>query len=179
MANYLNYKIERKQDGNAWITVATIPSKLIPLYHEGSTPQDTLTFQQGAVNTGASTSFNSNSFQVYASRASNTSQASIVSSEAVNLTGVSKIIIDWDNNGTSNNNNKSGLSVTTGKTNDPWSTYAATLSKQNTFGRREEEIDVSTLTGNHYIQFFARDNDTGKTARTAQLNVYAVVLKED
>lgn len=178
MANYLNYKIERKQDGNTWTIIATIPGKLIPLYYEGSTPQDTLTFGQGAVNSGASTSFNSGSFQAYASLARAAAQASIVSSEAVNLTGVSKIIVDWNNDGSGNNNNKSGLSITTSKTNDPWSTYAATLSKQNTFSRREEEIDVSTLTGNHYIQFYARDNDTGKTARTAQLNVYAVVLKE-
>ena len=70
MANYLNYKIERKQDGNTWTIIATIPGKLIPLYYEGSTPQDTLTFGQGAVNSGASTSFNSGSFQAYASLAS-------------------------------------------------------------------------------------------------------------
>lgn len=178
MAVNIDYKIERKVNNGAWSVLTTVPSSLVPLYYEGNEPQPSLAFEQGSVNTGASTNKNNNTLTCQASRASNQSQGSMVSSIAFNLTGISTIIVDWQNSGTGNNNNKSGIAATTSKTHDPWSTSAAHLSKQNSFSRRDEELDVSGLTGNHFIQIYARDNDTGKTARTSTLNVYSIILKE-
>lgn len=178
MAVNIDYRIERKIDSGAWQTLATVPSSLVPLYYLGSEPQASLVFEQGSVNTGASTSKSGGSLTCQASRSNNAAQASMVSSIAFNLTGISTVIIDWENTGTSNDNNQSGLAITTSKTHNPNTTYVRRIAKQNTFSRGTEELDVSSLTGSHFVQIFARDNSTGKTARTSTLNVYRIVLKE-
>jgi len=94
--------------------------------------------------------------ELYALNSGATAEGTVVTDALVDLTDVNTIHIDWLNNGNASDDNESYLVVSTNKT-DSHATYDARLAKVNTFTRTTDTLDVSGLTGDHYIRVHARD----------------------
>lgn len=101
-----------------------------------------------------------------------TAERAYVINSVVDLTEVSKLLVDWSNSGTSVSTNESYLVASTNKTGAA-ATYDARYRRTSTFSRQVDELDVSTLSGNYYVRVHARDAATG-TYQRSTLRVYRV-----
>ncbi len=86
---------------------------------------------------------------------SSTTYYSIVTTDTVDLTGVNKIWLRWACIGANNN---IYFNVSTIKM-DNFHEYDAQILEDQFFSMREEYLDVSGLTGNHYLRFHLRTRD--------------------
>ena len=91
---------------------------------------------------------------------------------AVNLTAYSKLWIDWS--GSSDPDGAVRLVASTSKTSSS-ATYNARLSKGGSFSRREDSLDVSGLSGDHYIRIHAAG--TSEADYSATLRTYKIWLE--
>jgi len=100
-----------------------------------------------------------------------------VTDDKIDLTDVTNITITWKNTGANDNRNISALVVSTDKT---WGyhRYDKTYRKENTFDKRTDELDVSTINGEYYIRIHARDDSatTGNRWQPSEIYVYKIEL---
>jgi hypothetical protein len=141
-------------------------------------PTQYLVFKEGyrdPVSTATSITQTANYTRVYASLARAVAEIAWVTDDPVDLSGYSRLYIDWQNSaGASNNNNHAYFGVSVDQNTAAAGLATPRLAKTNRFNRTTESIDISGLTGNYYIRVHARDNDTGRTARTSDIYVYKI-----
>ncbi len=95
-----------------------------------------------------------------------------VTSNAIDLTNIKTLFVDWENTGAIDGLNRSRLIASTNNGGGA-ATYNALLNKNSAFARGINELDVSSLVGNYYIRVHAYDDST--TALIAsKLNVYRI-----
>lgn len=93
-------------------------------------------------------------------------------SEWIDLSGYSKIFVEWENKGANNSNNVSWVRVIE----DRVESYVATLSKSSNFTKIIDILDIDTITGYYRISVAARKHSTDGTGRSS-LNVYKIWLE--
>jgi len=104
-------------------------------------------------NTGASNTSSKESDHLLMTAVDNNTTIDFVTDAAVDLTGVNKIIVEWLNSGAASNYVYSYFGVSATKE-GAW--VASTYIRQG-FTRRITELDVSAVTGLHYLKVMARD----------------------
>ena len=105
-------------------------------------------------------------------------QTSWTTGQAIDLTGISKVAVEWANVGTANSLNESYLVAATNNT-DRAEDQALKFSRTSSFGITIDRLDVSGLNQSRYIRVHARDADQGLSGLSSELNVYRIWLEPD
>jgi Divergent InlB B-repeat domain len=106
-------------------------------------------------------------------------QTSWTTGQAIDLTGISKVAVEWANVGTAGALNESYLVAATNST-DRAEDQALKFSRTSSFGITIDRLDVSGLNQSRYIRVHARDADAGPfSGLSSELNVYRIWLEPD
>ncbi len=98
-----------------------------------------------------------------------------VTDQPVDLTGFSRVYVEWMNDGSSNSSNYSSLVASTNQMGGE-SVYNTRHRSTAAFARRVNFMNVSSLNGLYYIRIHARDDDNAN-ARRSRLSVYRIWLE--
>lgn len=98
-------------------------------------------------------------------------EAGFVTVDTWDLTRFSEIEVDWDSGGSTRDNNRSRLVASTSQMGSS-DTFDARLEEFDVFDRRIQTLDISALTGPHYIRVHA----VGLGTAASSLLVYRVRL---
>jgi hypothetical protein len=129
------------------------------------------------INASANVSLLDGFISLYASGGSGTADITIASNEPYDLTNVSEILVDVSASGS--NTFKCYVGVQSVENyNTIYARYDKSWSTSSNFSRQFVSIDVSDLSGPHYIKMAARDDDSSAHA-IARLNVYEIELVGD
>jgi hypothetical protein len=93
----------------------------------------------------------------------------------MDLTDISKLRIDWQNTGWTDNMNKSYFIVSNSIGGDSNTDVIKHISNSNTFSRKMDELDVSDLTGDYYIRIHAK-NDHISWNRNSKITVFDFIV---
>lgn len=110
---------------------------------------------------------------LYASNAAARVERTWVTDNAINLTNVGTLEIEWANEGVSFSANITRFIVSVDKMGD-YEVLTKSINKTGPFARTTDTLDVSDLTGNYYLRIHARDNSAAY-ARTSLVRAYKVM----
>ena len=96
-----------------------------------------------------------------------TSGCTYVTDSTIDLTGINTIYIDWENT----TDRYSYFVADTDKNND-FTDYDARIGKAEAFARTTDSLDVSGLSGGHYLRAHAYAGQVGATSTLKVYNVY-------
>jgi hypothetical protein len=160
----------RKQDWDLYLAAAI--DGIVPYYTEGV---ENVAWVVGALSGDGSQSKESNHLYLnaYDKASGNTATRSYVTDALIDLTNVKTLYIDWESTGTSTAQNRCFFVVSSDKTGE-YSVQTLGLEIQNTFSRTISSLDVSSLTGQHYIRVHSRDNSGTANQANSIIKVYRV-----
>jgi hypothetical protein len=136
-------------------------------------------FVEGFSLSTGSVSVTNDQLYLYAGDSSSEAERTLVTENLVDLTGINTIYIDWENTGYDGTagSNCSYLIASTSKNGD-CSTYDARLLADTEFGRQTSSLDVSGLSGEHYIRVHAQDLSSSYL-RESEIYVYEIYLDDE
>ena len=106
-------------------------------------------------------------------------QTSWTTEQAIDLTGIDKVAVEWANVGTASTYNESHLIAATNST-DKAEDQALKFTRNSSFGTTIDRLDVSGINQPRYIRVHARDADAGLFSNpSSELNVYRIWLEPD
>lgn len=139
------------------------------IYHLG---HEVIAFEAG-INTPT---WSKESDHLYLSEGGRTrTEVTIVTESAIDLTDVNTITVDWTSYGYNSSNNETRVLVITDKAHG-YGSAVAQLSYTGIFSRRENELDVSGLSGNYYLAFSKRKDVSWGSA--CEGNLYKLYLDD-
>jgi hypothetical protein len=107
-------------------------------------------------------------------------QTSWTTEQAIDLTGIKYVAVEWQNTGDSNSANESYMIAATNNT-DAAENQATALKRTSAFGDTVDRLDVSGINAARFIRVHARDasnTDFGAGVKS-YLNVYRIWLEPD
>ena len=152
------------------------------IYNEGANADDWKTGIDYPSGDFTEQSKESDHLYLYAKTDSMTSQNTDIAYSTtipIDLTCINSIVIDWENTGSDSDSNHSHL-VVASSYNDWYYNSTKQFSKQSSFLRKTNELDkldVSDLTGTHYIRVHAQV-DAGSNCESV-IKVYSIELSEE
>lgn len=158
-------------DGNEWVKQTGGDLKL-PLYTLGAESE---LFVEGFSRGNGSQSKEFDHLYIYGRDTSGFGERSYVTDNVIDLSGYSKIFIDWENTGDENTSNNSTLIADSLQSFAFNGSVSAKLQKQESFNRIVDELDVSSLSGDYYIGVNAADS--AASGVTSELQVYRIWLE--
>ena len=90
----------------------------------------------------------------------------------IDLTNIDTLFITWKNTGNASTANRSYF-IAGGLKNGNTGSFGVRLEKESTFTLVEDSIDVSGLTGNHYVRCGCRDASSNENSN-AKVEIYAI-----
>lgn len=157
-------------NGDVWLRV--LPSN--PYYYLGEFEES---WVEGLSNGAGSVTKEKDYLKVEAIFEGAIALKTCVTDNAVDLTNINTIYVEWENDGGTNGENttvQTKFNVSKNKTGDQ-TVYDARISQSDgIFNKQISTVNVSDLSGTYYLRAHARATGTGQTAGTSTLKVYRV-----
>jgi hypothetical protein len=115
------------------------------------------------------------SMYLNADQSSGIAERSYVTDNPIELTCINSIVVDWENVGWDGENNRSYIVISSSSKYGKYDDNEISFGKIRPFTRRNDTLDVSSLTGNYYIRVHAIDDGWDGTST---INVYSIELIE-
>ncbi len=140
------------------------------------TAVDFLNMLFGIYTSGATATISETNLYLKAQGSGSIREARIFTMQAFDLTNIATVEIDWANTAASSAGNNYTYLIASTVQNEGYEEYNARISKLHSFSRTTETMDVSGLSGNHYIRVHATDQTTG-SSYNCEPYVYSIKLK--